>query len=238
MLFASEGIVIHQIQHSDQHNILRIYTRMFGMISLLVPAGKSKVSSKALFQPMTPVEVQFQRKNSNSFSRMKDIRLLYSFQNIPSSAYKIAQMLFLAEIVLKAIREEERNDSLFDFMLNSILLLEEYDYEVPDFHLKFILDLTRFLGFYPSANFSEDAQWFSVSEGAFLKHEADLCLDKRTSEALYLLMRTSLLETTKLPFSGAIRRSMLRGMIQFYQWHHSSVKDLKTPQVLEEVFGV
>jgi DNA repair protein RecO (recombination protein O) len=237
MLVASEGVFLHQIRHSDQQNIIRVYTRQFGMISLLVPAVKRKTASRVFFQHLLPVEIHFQLRENRSLCRMHEIRLLHAVQNIHASPVKTAQMLFLSEVILKSVREEERNQGLFDFILNSILLLDQHQGDLPDFHLKFILDLTRFLGFYPANNFDEHACWFSISEGAFVENQGDLCLEISLSQILSDVLRTPYEHISTLKLNGNTRRVLLRAILQYYQWHLSTVKDLKTPDVLEEVFS-
>lgn len=236
MLVSSEGIFLHQIRHTDRQHIVKIYTRQFGMLGMLMPATRRRGKSRMAFHPMMPVTVQFQLRANRSLCYLNEVQLLHPLHQTLLSPVKTAQMLFLAEILLKSIREEEQNEHLFDFLLNGMLLLEQQEHEWPDFHLKFLFDLSRFLGFYPADTFTEKAAWFSISDGAFLASNDDLCFDLQTSRLLALLLRTSYDNLSLLALNGTTRRSLLHALLKYYSWHLHSVKDLKTPGILEEVF--
>lgn len=236
MLVSSEGILLHQIKYSDHQTIVRAYTRQFGMMSLLVPSGRGRSKPRNFFQTMLPVELQFQMRENRSLCRLHEMHVLNANAHIAASPAKTAQLLFLSELIIKSVREHEKNEALFAFIFQSVQLLEEWGSDLPDFHLKFAIDLSRFLGFYPVQNFNRQNTWFSCKEGAFQAIKDDSVLDQDISKALALLMDTEYHELNTLPWSARIRRSLIQAILHYYQWHLPSVRDLKTPAVLEEVF--
>jgi DNA repair protein RecO (recombination protein O) len=237
MLAATDGILLQLVRHTDRQNIIRVYTRRFGMMSLLVAAGRKKKSSAPPFHPMLPVDLQITLRENRSLCRLNEMHVLHPLQLLLSSPVKTAQALLLAEVILKSVKEEESNETLFDFILNALLMLDQHQAGMPDFHLRFILDLSKFLGFFPDSNYSEKACWFSISEGTFTEQPTGNCFDATSGRALASLLECSYSDLSQLRFNGLIRRALLRDLLRYYQWHLHSAKDFKTPAVLEVLFS-
>ena len=64
---------------------------------------------------------------------------------------KIAVVLFLSEVLSSALREEEANTSLFQYLTNSLSWFDMQD-NLANFHILFLLSLTKHLGFYPDVH--------------------------------------------------------------------------------------
>ena len=77
--------------------------------------------------------------------------------------------LFMAEVLYRLVREyDEPNQALFDFVWNSVGALDSMDEGVANFHLWFLANLSRFLGFCPGNDYSAD-DWFDIREGLYTK---------------------------------------------------------------------
>lgn len=239
MLLGSQGIVLHTFKHGDSSVVARIYTRECGLVSFLIHGVRSKKGGNkaALLQALSLVELQMQIKENRGLQQIKELRIDFPYQGIPFSMGKTAQSLFLSEVLLKTIKEEERNDELFDFLRNTLLFLDQTPNEIPDFHLKFLLEFSRFLGFYPQSNFSAENRYFQYTDGAFHHSLGPTCLDLSCSEAIYELLSANFGQLHSLKFSRTLRRKVSRGLLDFFRWHLPAISNLQTPDVLEEVFG-
>ena len=239
MLLGSQGIVLHTFKHGDTSVVARIYTRERGLVSFLIHGYRSKKGGNkaALLQALSLVELQMQIKENRGLQQIKEIRIDFPYQGIPFSTGKTAQVLFLSEVLLKTIKEEERNDELFDFLRNTLLLLDQTPNEIPDFHLKFLLEFSRFLGFFPQNNFSSETRYFQYTDGVFHHSPGPTCLDLQSSEAVYQLLCANFGQLHTLKFSRPLRRQVSRGLLDFFRWHLPAISNLQTPEVLEEVFG-
>ena len=58
--------------------------------------------------------------------------------------------MFLAEFLSHALREEGKNEPLFAYLVSSIRWLDACRSDYANFHLVFLIRLSRFLGFYPN----------------------------------------------------------------------------------------
>jgi DNA repair protein RecO (recombination protein O) len=132
--------------------------------------------------------------------------------------------------------EEEQNDELFNFLHDSLEYLDQYPQELPDFHLKFLFEFSRFLGFYPVDNYDNQHRYFQYTDGVFLTYLNESCFDSDASEAIVKLMRTGFGELHLLSFNRHQRRILTTQILDFFRWHLPSISNLKTPGVLVEVF--
>ncbi len=239
MLIGSQAIVLHTFKHGDSSVVARMYTRHRGLVSFLVNGVRSKKGGNkaALLQPLSLLEIQMQIKENRGLQQLRELRIDIPFVGIPFSNGKTAQALFLSEVLLRTIKEEEQNDPLFDFLRDVLILLDQTPFEIPDFHLKFLLEFSRFLGFYPVDNYSENTPYFQFTDGAFHHSPGPTCFDLQSSAAIYQLMCTGFGQLSNLKFSRPQRRQISRMILEYFRWHLPSISGLHTPEVLEEVFG-
>jgi len=239
MLLASQALVLHTFRHGDTSVISRMYTRERGMVSFLIHGTRNKKGGNktALLQPLSLLEVQMQLKENRGLQHLREMRIDFPYTGIPYSTGKTAQVMFLAEVLLHTIKEEEKNDQLFDFLRDALILLDQTPSELPDFHLKFLLEFSRFLGFYPMENYSDETPYFQFTDGAFHHSATSTCFDLSTSAAINHLMMTGFGNLQTGLFNRPMRRQVSRKLLEFFRWHLPSIAGLQTPEVLEEVFG-
>jgi DNA repair protein RecO (recombination protein O) len=241
MHYKTKGIVLHQVKYAESSIIVKIYTELFGLKSFIFNGVRKKKSflKANIFQPLSLVELVLNHKENVSIQHVKEIRSSYQFISIPYDVKKSSMVLFLNELLFKTIREEEANQELFDFLHQSILTLDITNKNYSNFHLYFALHLTRYLGFAPSVNYSEECCYFHLSEGIFKNKFFDdnYHIKKHVSAVLFMLATTDLDPVLPLELSQAMRQEILKTLIQYYQIHQPTLKGINAHQILEEVFG-
>ena len=70
--------------------------------------------------------------------------------------------LFLAEFLYRAIREEAENRPLFAYLQHSVIWLDECREGFANFHLVFLMRLSRFLGLYPNLEDYHTGDYFDL----------------------------------------------------------------------------
>ncbi|MCH7535011.1 MAG: DNA repair protein RecO, partial [Bacteroidetes bacterium] len=166
MLYNTKGLVIKYIKYSETSIIATIYTEIFGMQSYFlngVRSKKSKIKINAL-QPLSCLDLVVYHKENKNLNRIKEL-ILHPYQSIPNNVYKTSMVFFIAEIIQKSVKEEEHNIDLFEFLESSIKLLDLQESNFSNFHLLFLIKLSRFLGFYPQGVFSEKSKYFDMQNG-------------------------------------------------------------------------
>ncbi|MCK7537534.1 MAG: DNA repair protein RecO C-terminal domain-containing protein [Marinilabiliales bacterium] len=117
---------------------------------------------------------------------VKEVRNAFVFSAIPYDLRKSSVALFIAEILYKTIREQEANYELFEYLFHTIQMLDLKPDGISNFHLYFLIQLTKYLGFYPANSYSEINPYFDLQNGSFvaIKPMHNLYLNPELSEIL------------------------------------------------------
>jgi DNA repair protein RecO (recombination protein O) len=232
MLHQTRAIVLKTTKYSDNSLIVKLYTEAFGLQTYIIGGvhGKKAKTKSALFMPLSLLDVVANSTNKSTLIRPKEISVSQSLQRIHADINKSTIAIFLNEILLKSIKEEEANSELFEYIFNSILLLEHTE-SVASFHTEFLLKLTQFLGFYPQGKHSVHTPYFSMKDGVFTGQTGNDILDENTSKNLYETLN-------KLPLSNSSkegRRLLLEKIVQFYAIHIPGFGKPKSLEILQEI---
>ena len=237
---STQGIVIHHLKYSDSGIIAKIFTKEAGLHSYIVKGvRKEKSKTKAAwFQPLTLLDLVVLHSDKRTIQYIKEVAISQALNQISIDIRKSSLSIFIAELMYKSIKEELSNKQLFDFLQTTIVKLNEINIGFAIFHLWFAINLTKYLGFYPQKNYSEDS-YFDLSEGVFssLKPEHELHLNKNISKLLFSLMELNIEELHNFNISKTDRKILLESLFIFYKIHISNFGTMKSHLVLEEVFA-
>ncbi len=240
MLIACKGIVLNHIKYSETSVIAKIYTDLFGLQSYIIKGvRKSKSKNKlSLLEHLSLIEIVAYHKNlSPGLKTVKEIKSLYQFQTIPFDIHKSSIALFINEILYKSLKEDDKNDVLFDFLYQSIQFLDVCQNKYNNFHLLFMLQYAKILGFYPRNNFDMKHTFFNLNEGLF---QSDTPLDAEfislpCSELLNRLQTCSFEHLSDLEISSTDRRVLLEKLILFYRLHIDGFAKINSLKILQEI---
>ncbi len=240
MLATTEGIVLHSIKYGESSVIATIYTRDFGRQSYLVNAARStKSKNKAGFlQPLFLVELVAYQKQTRELHRIKELKSLNIYQNLPFDVTKSTVAIFLAEMLYKSISEQESYTELYDFIVNSLLYFDLMEKGSSNFHLWFLLRLTEYLGFLPQLRKAGFQNWFDMKKGAMVSFQPShpFYANKEVTEALLNLAPIKMKNISEFHVTRTIRDSLLTALVDYYQLHFDNLGEIKSLKVLREVF--
>jgi len=239
MLYKTLGIVLNKSKYGDNGLIARIYTKTFGLQSYLVQGARHKNSAvkASMIQPLALLDLVVYHKEARGLQRIKEFKPNHPFVSIPYDFKKNSIALFLAEILGKTICEEYPDIELFDYIYNAIRTLDLSQDSQPDFHLLFILLLTKHLGFQPHGEYTPGESWFDLKEGCYqsTKPEHEYAMNPELSSNLWKLSQTDFEELSSLKLTANTRRALLKGLIDYCTIHITSMKEIRSHLVLEEV---
>ncbi|NTW33803.1 MAG: DNA repair protein RecO [Bacteroidetes bacterium] len=239
MLYKTKGIVLHSIKYSELSLIVKIYTEIYGLQSFIVRSGRSKKNkiNASAFQPLTLLDFVAYHNKKNNLQNFKEVTGCYQFSEIPFDIKKSSIVLFIAEVLNKVIREEEQNLTLFNYIFNSVKYLDSCTGKVSDFHLIFLTELTKHIGFSPDINY-ENNSIFNLYEGRFQPQipEHSYFIEKDLSKHFYSLLGASFDKMDIIGFSASTRRDLLNKILDYYKIHLNNFNDIKSLAVLEEIF--
>jgi DNA repair protein RecO (recombination protein O) len=238
MILSTLGIVLHSFKYGETGLISRILTREVGLQTFLVQGvRKSKSRFHAnLFQPLSIVDMVVYQKDKSNLQRIKEMQSADTFNTITTDIRKSSLAIFMSEILLNAFRHQETQPEVFDFIHNSILQLDESETTLSVFHFHFLLQLSRYLGFHPGKNFSEQNCYFNLQEGLFQQQFHSGCIDKEQSAWLHRLSMQEDFPIKNMGISQVTKSRLLKSLIEFYKLHLEGFGSIKSLEVLEVIF--
>jgi DNA repair protein RecO (recombination protein O) len=239
MLVSTEAIVLSSIKYGDTSLIVRVFTLTDGLKSYLLKgiltSKKGKLKA-AYFQPLTQLEIVAMHKNKGTLESIREARLAYPCATLYTDITKNAMTLFLAEMLTNSIHEEEPNAEMFRFIQASIQWLDTHA-EISNFHLSFLLTLTKYLGFYPDvSNIKADS--FDLLEGEFIDKPSlnPLVVGKNLENFKKMLgIKFDAIHTVKI--EKKIRQDLLKSIILYFELHLQGFRKPRSLAILNEVFS-
>lgn len=226
MLSKTEGLVLRYVKYGESSIIVTIYTDKFGL-SAFVVNGVRSIKSKgkiAFYQPMNLLDLVVYHKEGRDINRISEVKSLAPLNSIRDDIRKSSIAIFLNEILNKCLKEETRNEILFHFLKESIIELEQQEKDFQNFHLIFLLKLSRYLGFEPMN--AEDIATDISGVSAPLDQEHRLILNQ--------LLKSDYRSPPQV--SKALRTDILEIIIQFYR-SHLELPEMKSTVVLHAVLS-
>lgn len=236
-----QGIVLQSVRYGDTSLIVKVYTRNAGLQSYMIKGACSPTSKNrpALFQNLNMIGFVASRKpNDKTLGHLRDVELSYVYQSIPFVINKMAISMYVSELLIKTLTGQEQNENLFDFLCKSLTWLDLVDANYANFPLFFSLELCRFLGFYPNADYVAD-NYFDLMEGRFDGKVPvhSYYLDKESSALLSGFLGCGVEKAMALQLGLGQRRDLLDGIILFMRLHAPVLRDMQSHEVLRDVLG-
>lgn len=239
MLESTKAIVLKSIKFKDNSHIIQSYTMNHGRLSFVLHGSNSKKRYRFLsvLQPLTFVDIIYNFKPGKEIQTVQEIKCSHPFESIPFDVRKSAIALFLSEILTRCLQEEEKNEQLFKFISLSIESLDSNFKYINHFHILFLFKLTKYLGFYPINNYTEERKFFNLSKGEFVsEHCISTCLNETYTHLFYHLFNVSIGDDYAPVISRKEKNEFLEIMLKYYSFHHFNMNNIKALSVLNELF--
>lgn len=235
------AIVLRAFAFSDSKLMVDVLSREEGRVSCVVLVGSSKKgkSRRQLFQPMSLLELVVERKSAGSLLVVKDAHISKAFSSIPFDPYKLSISMFVAEFLCRVTMVGAESPLLYDYVCDSVQWLDGSSDGFSNFHLVFMMRLTRFVGVYPNMDGYLDGYCFDMQNGCFVSSAfpGRGYLDAEDSRIMFLLMRMDYGNMHLFRMSHEERNRCLDVVLDFYRLHVPDFGELKSLQVLRDMFG-
>jgi DNA repair protein RecO (recombination protein O) len=201
--------------------------------------SKKAKNKASLFQPMAIVELVVSNSHKSNLQRVSEVSVQHPYSNIPYNIVKSSIAIFINEVLYRSLKEQHSDEDLYEYIKSSLLILDIQQENCSNFHVCFMMQLTRFLGFYPQGNYSGTTPFFDLQEGKFISSMPTHAnyMPSQISVFLEQLIRSNYSDVHLLILSRVQRKELLRNMILFYQLHISSFGEIRSLEVLEEVIA-
>ena len=239
MLHTTQGIVLHNVKYSDKRIISKIYTKDFGLLRLNITVGnapKSKIKA-GIIQPLSQLEFILSIKENKEVHQLVEAKSIYSYQHLSTDFYKLCIAQFINEVLYRCLKEQTRNEELYEFVTNIFQWLDSNDKNFSDLHLYFLFAFSKYLGFYPLNNYSPANKYFDAREGQYHSYSQSfpLSFDEKQSRLFLQLFSFSL--NDHQPFNRMDRLDLLECLMVYYKFHIPGLNEFKSFNVLQETLN-
>lgn len=239
MLQKTRAIALKVTNYSENSVVAQLFTEEFGIQSYLIngarkPKAKLHVS---MLQPLHLLDMVVYYKDSGALQRIKEATAAPILQQIPLDITKSSVAMFLNEILYKVLKEQQPDPQLFNFIRQSILWLDHTDRPIHNFHLCFLMKLSRFLGYMPTTP-DKPKPYFDLVDGVFINHAPahKYILQEPHTYMFHAILNITYQESYTIQMSHEDRIHLLAQIINFYKLHTDNFGTVNSLQILEEIF--
>ena len=174
-----------------------------------------------------------------TLQRIKEVRIAMPYTSLTSHPHKLSISLFVAEFLCHALKSEQQNELLFHYIIDSMLWLDNCPSGFANFHIVFMMRLSRFLGFYPNLDDYHAGSVFDLQAACFVgplpAHR--YFLSATDSAAMRVMMRMDFPTMHLFRMSHEERNRLVEAIITFYRLHLPDFPELRSLEVLKELYG-
>lgn len=242
MLVKTEAIVLRMLKYGDQRNIVDMFTREQGHQAFIVTVPKTGRGrlKRQYFQPLTLLAIEADLRPTVQLQKLRDASLLAPLSSLHDDVRKLSLSLFLSEFLFHALKGEQQNGPLFQYVANSMEWLDGCREQYANFHLVFLMRLSRFLGFWPNLEGSRQAGLFFDLRSATFTAAAPLhsdFLQPEEAAVIGTLMRMDYASMHLFRLTRQQRTRILELLLLYYRLHVPEFPELRSPEVLHELFA-
>ena len=241
MLIKTRGIIFRAIKYSETSIITDVYTEEKGLRTYIISGVRTKKSkvSAGLLQVMTLVDLIVYHRDDKDMQRIKEIKSAHVFQSLPFDVRKGAIGMFMVELARKAIREQEENQALFNFLFQTFQYLDETKEPIANLHLSFMIGLSAYLGFLPEGEATSVKPFFDLREGIFTAESPhhSYVLNEKMAMLFSQFLKSNLKICHNISISRSDRNLLLNQLITFYRLHIENLQQINSHSILKEILG-
>lgn len=238
MVENTKAIVISSVKYGDSDLIVKLYTEVGLKSYLLKRILKSKKGKlkTAYFQPLTQLEIVASHNDKGNLNFIKEAKVSYPYKTLATSIVKQTIAIFLSEVLSKSLQEEEANPQLFKFLETSLIWLDVND-AISNFHLLFLLQLSKHLGFYPDKE-NNEFQYFDLQGGCFsLTKPTNTFIQGRELNYFKQLLGITFDGLNTMQLNATERQQILEVLLNYFELHLPVFNKPKSLSILKTIFA-
>lgn len=139
--------------------------------------------------------------------------------------------------MIKTLREETPNKQLFDWLFHTLTWLDLTDKSVLNFHLIFLFQLSRFLGFYPKFSTPGEMNFFDLQEGLFQQNQPahPNFISGEIVQLMAAIGKSTFEDGHQVRLGNVNRRKLVDVLVQYYQLHMPNIHQINSLDVLHSI---
>ncbi len=240
MLIKTRGICLHTSKYGETSVIAQVYTEEKGLQSYIISgvrSAKPRVHG-SLLQPLTMLDMVAYWRAEKSLFRTKELRAAYTFERIPFELARGSVALFVADVLLRALRESEAPPDLFPFVERFIVFLDVTTDALANLPTYFLLQLSSYLGVQPETPLFGGPYYFDQTQGYFAPEPPEHLryTDPEASGLLVSLAGVPLEGASEVASTKAARQGAIVGLLDYLREHFERFSGVNSHRVLTDIF--
>lgn len=239
MRITTKAIILSSLKYGDTSLIVKAFTASDGLKTYLLKGvmgsrkGKLKI---AYFQPLMQLEIVATHKYKGKMEILQEVKCTFPYQSLHTDIIKNSMAFFLAEMLKNSIYEEEKNEGLFNYLEAAFQWLDTHD-QIANFHLYFLLELTKYFGFYPDTSMPK-TDYFDLQDGQYVIKPGIHPLISGT-ELMHFsaLLGINFDAIHTISIGRAEKQALLQKIILYFELHLHGFKKPRSLTILNEVFS-
>ncbi len=240
MLQKTKAIVLKTIKYSDNSVIATVYSQSSGKIPIIIKSIHTKKSKTKInyLQPFFIIDIELYYKETRNIQKAKEIKPNYKFKTLPFDIIKSSIAIFLSEVLNKSIKEQEQNQQLYDFIEKSIEFIDISKNNISNFHLIFLIHLTKYLGFFPTNNFSDKNPFFDLENAIFIDYKNNSNhLNINESKIISNFLSSNFNNYINIKISKPDKNKTLQNILKLYKNQIPEFGKIKSLEIMQSVFN-
>ena len=152
--YTSEGIVLGRKNYGEADRILSVYSKDHGRVSLMAKGIRRPKSRKRGHLEIFSL-LNFQAVSGHGIDMIIEADITDDFKEIRKSLPKVSLAYYFMEVVGKITHENEKNQELFDLILESLNGLKDGS-KLKQLRFNFIQKLLTIMGYWPEGQELKD----------------------------------------------------------------------------------
>ena len=235
MIITTPGIVMRATKYGDTSLIVKIFTRQQGNQSFIIKNAyrKNNRFAASYFSPLAEMDISYDDHSKSSLKYLKDIAPRRAVNDMYYDPAKSSILLLYNEILYKLLMDSGQDEVLFAFLQEEIERVHDAQGSLVELPLRFLLRLSRVMGYEPEDNFTDSTPYFSLQEcrfQPFYMEDAGF-LSQQQSVYLHQLLN----HDEPVPATRGVRNALLMGLVAYFQMHNEQIRKIDSLDILATV---
>ena len=235
-----KGIVLNVRKYNDRNNIVTLYTSTRGRLSFISPIGTGRASNarRARLQILSVISTELNFKSTSDLQRLGSITLERVWNDIYFHPVKRAEVIFLSEFLYRLLNAAMPDESLWNYIYDSLILLDGLKKGIEDFHISFLISLLPHMGIQPELSGYGEDKVFDFAAGGFVSSfdARGPVLVGEEAKAVVWVNRINFYNISRIRLTGMERQTILSRLISYYSYHYPGLSSMISPEILHDIF--
>ncbi|KIO45350.1 MULTISPECIES: DNA repair protein RecO [Porphyromonadaceae] len=235
----TNAIVLKNIPYTENQRILSVFSAERGFLSLITPVNTIKRRNNHATQCMQIVEIEYIFNEKNNIHKLTTIVNTRNTTAIYLDVYKMNIALLWGEILNLTLRNEGKNETLYEYIENSIEYLNSAQRDIANFNLFFLFHLASLLGFDINSSTYRPGYILNLNDGNFYPTAGNdsYSTGPHAAQAIYKLCNSPLADIGNIPLNRQSRSIILDILLLFLSFHLNINFNIKSIKVIREIFS-